>query len=190
MNLQAVLTRNSRAVAAHLSLAFLRRTLQRRLLLLDLCNLIGYKNRGLVFSAIGFSCDIFFLQEVEDVMKIWKSYGSAHSTHLTIVGEFANLKDAEFAREIVEDFVNAMWEQRYPDNAAFIAAWKERLPALPFFGPNQVDFEMGLIDEPCEIEQQKQTVTVSRIRSADIGGIVKLMFLKRPTEVKISGITA
>jgi hypothetical protein len=123
-------------------------------------------------------------------MKIWKSYGSAHSTHLTVVGEFANVEDAEFARQIVEDFVNAAWEQRYPDNAAFIAAWKERLPALPFFGPTQPDFEMGMIDEPCDVEQQKQTVTVSRIRSAEIGGIVKLMFLKRPTQVKITGITA
>ena len=122
-------------------------------------------------------------------MKIWKSYGSAHSAHLTVVGEFANVADANFAREIVEDFVNAQWEQRYPDNAAFIEAWKERLPALPFFGPTQPDFEMGMIDEPCEVGQQKQTVTVSHIRSPDIGGIVKLMFLKHPTEVKITGIT-
>ncbi len=122
-------------------------------------------------------------------MKIWKSFGSAHSSHLTIVGEFKNVEDANFAREIVEDFVNAQWEQRYPDAAAFIEAWKERLPALPFAGPNQPEFELGMIDEPCTIEQQKQTVTVSHIRSPDIGGIVKLMFLKRPIEVKISGIT-
>ena len=143
----------------------------------------------LVFAAFGFSGEHFLLKEVVEVMKIWKSYGSAHSSHLTVVGEFTNVEDANFAREIVEDFVNAQWEQRYPDNAAFIEAWKARLPALPFFGPTQPDFEMGMIDEPCAVEQQKQTVTVSHIRSPDIGGIVKLMFLKRPTEVKITGIT-
>ncbi len=35
-------------------------------------------------------------------MKIWRSYGSAHSAQITVVGTFANLDDAAFAREIVE----------------------------------------------------------------------------------------
>jgi hypothetical protein len=119
-------------------------------------------------------------------MKIWRSYGSAHSAQLTIVGTFANLDDAAFAREIVEDFVNAEWERRYPDNAAFIAAWKDRLPTLPLLAPRQSEFEMG-IDMACDVQQAQQTVTVSGIVSGEIGGIVKLLFLKNPTEVKITG---
>src|SRR4051812_40023141 len=95
--------------------------------------------------------DIFLVEKVVEVMKIWKSFGSAHSSHLTIVGEFATIDDANLAREIVEDFVNAQWEHRYPDNEAFIEAWKDRIPALPFFGPNQPEFELGMIDEPCAV---------------------------------------
>ena len=119
-------------------------------------------------------------------MKIWRSYGSAHSAQLTVIGEFANLDDARFAREIVEDFVNGEWEKRYPDCAAFIAAWKDRLPLLPFLAPREYEFAMG-IDSPCEVQQERQTVTVSDIKAGDIGGIVKLLLLKNPTEIKITG---
>jgi Family of unknown function (DUF6375) len=121
-------------------------------------------------------------------MKIWRSYGSAHSADLTIVGEFSNVDDAEFAREIVEDFVNAQWGEHYPDNAAFIAAWKGRLPALPYLGPHQSEFEMG-IDHDCDVMRNARTVTVSDIRSGEIGGIVKLLLLKNPTQIKITGRT-
>jgi hypothetical protein len=119
-------------------------------------------------------------------MKIWRSYGSAHSAQITVVGTFANLDDAAFAREIVEDFVNGEWEQRYPDSAAFIAAWKERLPTLPLLAPRDPEFAMG-IDSPCPVEQEQETVTVSDIKTGDIGGIIKLLLLKNPTEIKITG---
>lgn len=119
-------------------------------------------------------------------MKIWRSYGSAHSAQLTVIGTFATLEDAQFAREIVEDFVNGELEQRYPDTAAFIAAWKDRLPLLPFLAPRQYEFEMG-IDAPCEVQQDEQTVTISDIKSGDIGGIIKLLLLKNPTEIKVTG---
>jgi len=119
-------------------------------------------------------------------MKIWRSYGSAHSAQITVVGTFANLDDAAFAREIVEDFVNGEWEQRYPDSAAFIAAWKERLPTLPLLAPRDPEFAMG-IDSPCPVELEQQTVTVSDIKTGDIGGIIKLLLLKNPTEIKITG---
>lgn len=119
-------------------------------------------------------------------MKIWRSYGSAHSAQLTVIGTFATLEDAQFAREIVEDFVNGEWENRYPDSAAFIAAWKDRLPLLPLLPPRQYEFEMG-IDSPCEVQQEEQTVTVSEIKSGDIGGIVKLLLLKNPIDIKITG---
>jgi hypothetical protein len=121
-------------------------------------------------------------------MKIWKSFGSGHSAHLTVVGEFNNIEDAEFAREIVEDFVNGNWEERYPDVAGFLAAWKERLPAVPYLGPNDRDFVMG-IDDAADVERNDKIVTVSGIRSAEIGGIIKLMLLKDSKEVKVTGRT-
>lgn len=121
-------------------------------------------------------------------MKIWQGYGSGHSAHLTIVGEFANVGDAKFAKEIVEDFVNAAWEERYPDNAAFCTAWKDRLGGIEFLGPNQFEFDMG-IDNACDVERNGTTVAVSRIRSAQIGGIIKLMLLKDSAEIKVTGTT-
>jgi hypothetical protein len=121
-------------------------------------------------------------------MKIWKSFGSGHSAHLTIIGTFKNIDDAQFAEEVVEDFVNAVWEQRYPDLQAFLQAWENRLPAVSLLGPTASNFDMG-IDNPCDVERSEQTVTVSRIRTTEIGGIIRLMLLKYPTEIKITGIT-
>jgi hypothetical protein len=121
-------------------------------------------------------------------MKIWKSFGSAHSAQLTVIGEFRSLDDAQFAEQVVEDFVNGSWEERYPNVGAFIEAWKERLPGVWGLGPNQSEFEMG-IDRECDVQRAGSTVTVSGIRTAEIGGIVKLMLLKDPTEIKVTGRT-
>jgi Family of unknown function (DUF6375) len=122
-------------------------------------------------------------------MKVWRSYGSGHSAHLTVVGEFDKVEDAEFAREVVEDFVNAVWEERYPDLAGFRAAWEDRLPGVASsLGPNQTEFDMG-IDNSADVERLGKTVSVSGIRSAEIGGIIKLMLLKDSAEVKVTGRT-
>src|SRR5262245_23117983 len=121
-------------------------------------------------------------------MKIWKSFGSGHSAHLTVIGTFKNIDDAQVAEEVVEDFVNAVWEQRYPDLQAFLQAWEERLPAVALIGPNSSNFDMG-IDDSCSVERNEQIVTLSLIRSAEIGRIIKLMLLKYTKEIKITGIT-
>ena len=121
-------------------------------------------------------------------MKIWKSFGSGHSAHLTVIGTFKNIDNAQVAKEVVEDFVNAAWEQRYPDVQAFLQAWEDRLPAVTLIGPNASNFEMG-VDDYCGVERDEQTVTVSGIQTAEIGGIIKLMLLKYPKEIKITGIT-
>ena len=121
-------------------------------------------------------------------MKIWKSFGSGHSAHLTVIGTFKNIEDAQLAKEVVEDFVNAAWEGRYADIQAFLQAWEDRLPAVTLLGPTASNFDMG-IDDPCNVERDEQNVTVSSIRSTEIGGIIRLMLLKYPTEIKITGIT-
>jgi len=121
-------------------------------------------------------------------MKIWRSFGSGHSAHLTVIGTFKNIDDAQVAEEVLEDFVNAAWEERYPDVSAFLQAWENRLPAVTLLGPTASNFDMG-IDNPCDVERDEQIVTVSRIRTTEIGGIIRLMLLKYPTEIKITGIT-
>jgi hypothetical protein len=121
-------------------------------------------------------------------MKIWRSFGSGHSAHLTVIGTFKSIEDAELAKEVVEDFVNAVWEQRYPDLQAFLQAWEERLPAVTILGPTDSNFDLG-IDDTIAVERDEQTVKVSDIRTTKIEGIIKLMLLKYPTEIKITGIT-
>ena len=59
---------------------------------------------------------------------------------------------------------------------------------VTILGPTASNFDMG-IDNPCDVERDEQTVTVSGIRSTEIGGIIRLMLLKYPTEIKITGIT-
>ena len=121
-------------------------------------------------------------------MKVWRGFGSAHSAQLTVIGKFKNANGAQLAEQVVEDFVNAFWEERYPDVRAFINTWKTRLPDVVGLGPNQSDFEMG-IDKPCNVTRSGNIVSISDIRSAEIGGIIKLMLLKDPDEIKIMGRT-
>lgn len=45
------------------------------------------------------------------------------------------------------------------------------------------------IDNACDVEMHGKVVTVSGIRTAEIGGIIKLMLLKDPTEIKVAGRT-
>lgn len=121
-------------------------------------------------------------------MKVWRRFGSAHSARLTVIGQFKNVDDAQVAEQVVEDFVNACWEERYPGVKEFISAWKTRLPGIEALGPNQSDFNMG-IDNACNVTRSGSIVSVSDIRSTEIGGIIKLMLLKDSEEVKIEGKT-
>jgi hypothetical protein len=121
-------------------------------------------------------------------MKIWRTYGSGHSANLAVVGRFKNAADAELAREVVEDFVNALWEERYSDIHEFLEAWKDRIGGIQFLGPNSGDM-LGSIDDECDVTREGTTVSVSRIRSNEIGGIIKLMLLKDADPVTVSGRT-
>jgi len=121
-------------------------------------------------------------------MKIWKAYGSAHSANLTVIGRFRNIEDAQLAEQVVEDFVNANFGERYSDCGAFAKAWRDRLPAMELLGPSDRDYEMG-IDAPCEMTRDKTIVKVSDIRSQEIGGIIKLMLLKDPEKIEVTGRT-
>jgi hypothetical protein len=98
------------------------------------------------------------------------------------------LNDAELAKDIVEDFVNAAWEERYPDIQAFRNAWDTRVGGLLGLGPHESEFDMG-IDNSCDVTRNGTTVTVSHIRSAEIGGILKLMLLQKAAEIKVTGTT-
>jgi len=137
-------------------------------------------------------------------MKTWKSFGSAHSADLTVIGEFKTVEDAKLAEEVVEDFVNAAlaaskmshdpdvtklirawWHRR-----KLIKAWKDRLPGVDRSGPTLTEFDLGFV-KFCGVGLVGTTVTVTvhNIRKLEIRGILKLMLLNSPTEVRIPGGT-
>lgn len=132
-------------------------------------------------------------------MKTWKSFGSAHSGNLTVIGEFKNVDDAQLAEEVLGDFVNAALEVdcRRGDNGVFIRAWwhhrklikawKNRLPdMLSDLGPTRSELMRTDVWVP-HVRLVGTTVTVSGISSLDIRGIIKLMFLNSPTQIRIPG---
>lgn len=123
-------------------------------------------------------------------MKIWRSYGSGHSAHLSIVGEFKSVEDAESMRQILEDFVSAELENRYPNVEAFRAAWRSRFGDIVMtpLAPSQSEYVLG-IESPPDVVRRGTTVEVSDMNSTELNGIVKLMLLKYPTEIKITGET-
>jgi hypothetical protein len=123
-------------------------------------------------------------------MKIWRSYGSGHSARLSIVGEFKSVEDAESMRQILEDFVSAELEGRYPNVEAFRAAWRSRFGDIVMtpLAPSQSEYVLG-IESPPDVERKGATVEVSKMRSTALNGIVKLMLLKYPTEIRITGET-
>ncbi len=121
-------------------------------------------------------------------MKTWQSFGSAHSARLTIIGEFKSVENAELMQEAVEDFVNAAWEERYANVQEFLDAWKDRIQAVEYYGPHNDDFHIGG-DDSCAVTRQGSTVKVTHVRGYNIGGIIKLMLLGFPGEVKITGRT-
>lgn len=123
-------------------------------------------------------------------MKIWRSYGSGHSANLSIVGEFKSVEDAELVRQIVEDFVSAELENRYPNAEAFRHAWRSRFGGIVVtpLAPDQSEYVLG-IESPPDVVRSGTRVEVSEMNSTALNGIIKLMLLKYPTEIKITGET-
>jgi len=121
-------------------------------------------------------------------MKVWKAFGSAHSAHLTIIGEFQEVSNAQKAKLIVEDFLVGLWEDRYHNREEFCEQWKDIDAAVLSLGPSDSDFNIGW-DNPCDINLEGETVIVSGMSGINIGGIIKLMLLCDPREIKITGQT-
>ena len=123
-------------------------------------------------------------------MKIWRSYGSGHSARLTIVGKFKNVQDAELERQILEDYVNAELENRYPSAEAFKNAWHSQFGDLVLtpLAPSENEYALGIEYAP-DVVRKGTTVEVSSMSTTAINGIIKLMLLKYPTEIKITGET-
>jgi hypothetical protein len=109
-------------------------------------------------------------------MKIWKEFNSSHSSNITIIGTFESESEASKALPMIEDFVLASWEERYPSLEEFNKYWATNYHAnLPYIGLFEEEFDSGVDNEPA-IEQKGKTIKISKFRTNNIGGIVKLMY--------------
>jgi hypothetical protein len=134
-------------------------------------------------------------------MKIWQSYGSAHSAALNVVGRFQKLDNAKAAYEIVSAWldatrgagrgINPTPEQLKPAHVEFYASWKDKYPGLEHHGPSFADFD-GMCfgdDDSAKEKLSGDNVSVEDIRTSEIGGIIKLLLMFEPSAVQVTGRT-
>jgi hypothetical protein len=123
-------------------------------------------------------------------MKIWRSYGSGHSARLSIVGEFKSVEDAELMKEVLKDFVSAEVKKRYTDIDGFRDAWFPKFGniIMSSLAPDENEYFLGVDWEP-DVSRTGTTVEVAGMQTTALNGIIKLMLLKYPTEIKITGET-
>ena len=119
-------------------------------------------------------------------MKIWRSYGSAHSANITVIGTFARVEDAGVARQLVESFLRVDWGDEITVEEWFEGLESRRFPRFSTMARADPDFELGIDNEP-DISRRGTTVEIGRIRSTQISGFVKLFMLKGATEVRVTG---
>ena len=107
-------------------------------------------------------------------MKIWIEFGSSHSGNVSVIGTFLEIEDAQKAYEMVKDFTLGEWEERHPSVKEFLEIWSEKFhPDLKYSSIDANDYSLGVDNEP-DIELVGSKIKISRIRSHNVGGIVKL----------------
>lgn len=116
-------------------------------------------------------------------MRVWKSFGSAHSSNISIIGVFNEGPELDIAEKIIKDFEFA--DSRYKDVHAFCGAWEAACPSLKFMPPPcEDDFSTG-INDSYNVKRENGKITVSHFSTPNIGGIIKLMLMYNPIEIKI-----
>lgn len=120
-------------------------------------------------------------------MKTWKEFGSSHSGNVSVVGTFLTISDAEKAFQMIKDFTLGEWEQRHKSFEEFIEIWSEKFhPDLKYSSLlNQDDYSLGIDNEP-QIQLDNEKIIISRIRSSNVGGIIKLMLFASAKNATVS----
>jgi hypothetical protein len=118
-------------------------------------------------------------------MKVWREFGSSHSGNVTVIGEFDSVSEAQGAFPLLEDFVQAAWEERYEDVDDFKRAWQEKEQNATYYLTQQ-DYDIGVDNSP-EITWDGAAVVIGRLRSENINGIVKILFAKGMKKITVTG---
>lgn len=118
-------------------------------------------------------------------MKIWKEFGSSHSSNISVIGTFTNAKDANEAFEMIKDFTLGQWEERHTNFKEFLEIWSEKFhPDVKYIDIDENDYSIGVDNEP-DIEIDGSTIRIKELRTTNVGGIVKLLLFSgaKNTEV-------
>lgn len=119
-------------------------------------------------------------------MKIWKEFGSSHSSNVSVIGTFSDAKDAKAAIEMIKDFTLGEWEERHPSVKEFLEIWSEKFhPDLKYLSIYQNDYSLGVDNDPV-IELVNNRIEISRLRTTNVGGIVKLMLFAGAKTANVS----
>lgn len=108
-------------------------------------------------------------------MKIWQEFNSSHSSNITVVGKFETPENLEKAYEMIEDFTLGTWEERHGSFENFTEHWSEKFhPDVKYIDIKEDEYYLGIDREP-DFSRTKDTITISRLRHNNLGGLIKLL---------------
>ena len=119
-------------------------------------------------------------------MKVWNAFGSSHSAHLIVVGEFKDMRTAEDAQEVLRAFVDFACSES-PTAKDFIERWKAKYPAVWGLGPSDEDLRPNWNDTAQVRVLPDCTVEVAEVTGNDLNGLIKVMLLNDPKKIIVSG---
>jgi len=114
-------------------------------------------------------------------MKIWKGYGSEHSTNLVMIGHFREARDAEEVKELFNQLVNQASEDA--DNSQGNTAPQDRftdrmlalLRAANLYSLAPAELEQLLYDVRVDVDGDKVVITTDEI---DVSAFLKVLIEK------------
>jgi len=119
-------------------------------------------------------------------MKIWKEFGSSHSSNVSVIGTFTTEKDAEEAFEMIKDFALGEFEERHESVKEFLEVWTEKFHSgLKDSDINEFDYSIGTDNYP-NVNLEGKKISISGIRTTNVGGIVKLMLFSGAKNTDVS----
>jgi len=118
-------------------------------------------------------------------MKIWKEFNSSHSSNITIIGEFNDSQKLEKSYEMIEDFILGAWEERHPSIDEFNEHWATHFhPDMKYSGITNDEYYTGIDSEP-DIKTEDGVLTISRFKTNNLGGLIKLLHMAGVTKIII-----
>ena len=114
-------------------------------------------------------------------MKIWKGYGSEHSMNLVMIGHFKEARDAEKAKELLDQLANQIIEDtdggeidRLPQNR-FTDTMMKFLMEVNLLTLRPAELEQFLYDVRVDIDGNKVVITTDE---ADVSAFLKVLIDK------------